>query len=73
MNLQKRHIFTLAAVAALSTSAVYAQAHGVMGTFTLPFQAKRGTALLQPGDYTLNAPQPINGVQLIEISREGRA
>jgi hypothetical protein len=54
----------LAGAFAGSVSQVYAQSENYRGSFTLPFEARVGNVILQPGTYTVKTLEGAHGVRI---------
>ena len=66
MNLSMTRLVTMSAfVAALGLGA--SQASAQKATFNLPFEARWGTIFLDPGNYTLTAPDSVSGIRIFYL------
>lgn len=71
MNLLTNRVLS-ATLFATSFAATASHANARPGTFTLPFEAHWGTAVLEPGEYTICARPGMSWPQIIEISGHGK-
>ncbi len=57
-----------AALLSIAFGAASLAANAQQAKFSLPFEAHWGNAVLQPGEYTISAPTPVSGVQVISLA-----
>ena len=72
MSLQKSYMLGLACAVGLGIAASSANAQVLYGKFNLPFEAKWGRAVLQPGEYKIFLPLPTSAVQMINVTGNGK-
>jgi hypothetical protein len=72
MNFVKKCAFTVSLLAlSVGLTASQSNAQSLRGTFTLPFEAYWGTALLTPGQYTLSLPTEERMYPIMSVSGRG--
>jgi hypothetical protein len=57
---------------AVGLTASQANAQSAKGTFNLPFQAHWGTAVLEPGEYTISLPPASSMSPIVQVSGQGK-
>lgn len=57
---------------AVTASRANAQDVALKGTFTLPYEARWGAAVLPPGDYTLSLPAAYTNIPVMYVSNQSK-
>lgn len=71
VHLFKNRVVGFAAFA-LALGLASSQAYAQKATFTLPFEAHWGNAVLQPGEYTLQAPSATSALPVFSVTGNGK-